>query len=65
MAQRLKVTYSSSAASRPERQRRTVAALGLRKLHQTVLLPDNESVRGMIHRVRHLVTWSEVEEGEH
>ncbi|MDE5717109.1 MAG: 50S ribosomal protein L30, partial [Lachnospiraceae bacterium] len=33
----------------------TVAAMGLRKLHQTVELPDNAATRGQIQRVRHMV----------
>jgi large subunit ribosomal protein L30 len=63
MSKRLEITYTRSAIGRPQSQRRTLAALGLRKLNQTVRLPDNEAVRGMVHTVRHLVTWSEVEEG--
>jgi large subunit ribosomal protein L30 len=64
MAKQLEITYTSSAIGRPERQRRTVAALGLRRLHQTVRLPDNPSVRGMVASIGHLVTWREVEESE-
>jgi large subunit ribosomal protein L30 len=45
------------------RNRRTIAALGLRKVHQVVELPDNSSVRGMIHHVQSMVT-VEVVEGE-
>lgn len=58
----LKITYSSSVIGRNSRQRRTLEALGLRKLHQTVNQPDNPSVRGMIGKIRHLLTWSEAEE---
>src|ERR1043165_846195 len=43
------------------RNRRTVAALGLRKVHQVVEQPDNPSIRGMIHHVQHLVTFEVVE----
>jgi large subunit ribosomal protein L30 len=64
MARQLEITYSSSVIGRSQRQRRTIAALGLRRLHQTVCLPDNPSVRGMIAHVQHLVTWKEVEEIE-
>jgi large subunit ribosomal protein L30 len=41
-----------------------LAALGLSRLHQTVVRPDNESVRGMVAAIHHLLTWREVEEGE-
>jgi large subunit ribosomal protein L30 len=64
MPRRLEITYSRSAIGRSERQKRTLAALGLSKLHQTVLRPDNESVRGMVASIKHLLTWREVEEGE-
>ena len=64
MAKQLEVTYTRSAIGRSERQRRTLQALGLRKLHDTVHHTDVPTIRGMIARVEHLVTWREVEEGE-
>lgn len=36
-------------------QRKTLAALGLRKIHMEKTFPDNPAVRGMIERVKHLV----------
>ncbi len=44
-----------SANRRPEIQRRTLAGLGLRKLHRQRTLEDTPSVRGMIAKVSHLV----------
>lgn len=64
MAQQLEVTYTRSSIGRLPRQRRTIQALGLHRLHQTVVLPDNETTRGMVSSVSHLVTWREVEEGK-
>jgi large subunit ribosomal protein L30 len=64
MPKLLEITYSRSAIGRSMRQRRTVEALGLRRLHQTVRQPDNPSIRGMIHSIQHLLTWREVEESE-
>lgn len=64
MARFLEITYSRSAIGRPERQKRTVAALGLKKLHSTVRQEDTPTIRGMVESVRHLVTWREVEENE-
>ena len=61
MARLLEITYAKSATGRPERQRRTVRALGLRKLHQTVRQRDDETIRGMVNAVQHLVTWREIE----
>jgi large subunit ribosomal protein L30 len=60
----LEITYRRSAIGRPERQRRTIAALGLHRLHETVRQPDNESIRGMVASVHHLVEWREVESNE-
>ena len=52
---KLKVTYTRSAIGHREDQKRTIRALGLRRLHQTVEHDDNLSIRGMILKVRHLV----------
>ena len=60
MAEKLKVTLVKSPIGAVPKNKATVEALGLRKLHKTVELPDNAAVRGMIAKVKHLV---EVEEG--
>jgi large subunit ribosomal protein L30 len=52
---KLRITLLKSAIGYSERHKATVLALGLRKLHQTVVLPDNPSVRGMLYKVNHLV----------
>ena len=59
MAQ-LKITYAKSTIGYAHDQKRTVASLGLRKLRQSVILPDNPAVRGMLFKVRHLVTVEEI-----
>jgi large subunit ribosomal protein L30 len=41
---------------RPEEQRRTVKALGLGKMNSSVEQEDNAVIRGMIHKVQHLVS---------
>ncbi len=61
----LKVTLVKSVIGAEPRNRKTVAALGLNKRGRTRLLPDNEAVRGMIHHVKHLVTFEVVEEGDY
>ena len=38
-----------------QKQRDTLRSLGLRKIGHTVEVKDNEQIRGMLHRVRHLV----------
>jgi len=60
MAKQLQITLKRSLIGRPERQRVTVRTLGLRKLHQTVIKPDNEAIRGMINQVKHLVEVKEI-----
>ncbi len=56
---KLRVTYSKSAIGYNKEQKRTIAALGLRKLGQTIEQPDTPAIRGMIARVNHLVTVEE------
>ena len=53
---KLRITYSTSSIGVESDQKETVLRLGLRHLGQTVELPDSPAVRGMIHKVRHLVT---------
>jgi large subunit ribosomal protein L30 len=53
---RLSVTYRKSAIGYARDQKATIAALGLKRLHQTVEHEDNASIRGMVHKVRHLVS---------
>jgi large subunit ribosomal protein L30 len=52
---RLKITYVRSVIGQKPDQERTVQALGLRRLHQTVEHEDSPQLRGMVHKVRHLV----------
>ena len=52
---KIRVTWIKSAIGFEERQRRTLASLGLHRLNQSVVFDDTNSVRGMINRVRHLV----------
>ena len=54
MGLRIKLTKSFAGAS--DTQLRTIAGLGLRKFGQERLLQDSPSVRGMIAKVRHLVS---------
>jgi large subunit ribosomal protein L30 len=61
MALKLKITQVKSGIGRPETQRRTLAGLGLGKLHKSVVLEDTPSIRGMIVKVSHLVSISPVD----
>ena len=56
----LKITQVRSVIRRPEIQKRTMKALGLRRMNQTVTHTDTPQMRGMINKVEHLIT---VEEG--
>ena len=56
----LKVTYVKSSIGCNKNQNKILEALGLTKLNQTKLLPDNDSVRGSIFHVKHLVRVEEV-----
>ena len=55
MADKLKITLVKSTIGAIPEHKKTVEALGLRKLNKTVEMPDNPAVRGMIHQVSHLV----------
>ena len=60
MAEKLKLTLVKSTIGAIPKQVKTVEALGLNKLNKTVELPDNDAVRGMIFKVRHLVKVEEI-----
>ena len=53
---RIKVKQVKSAIGYNRRQRATLRGLGLRRLNQTVQGEDTAATRGMINKVRHLVT---------
>ncbi len=55
MPGRLRVTQIKSTIGHIERNRATVRALGLKRMHQTVELPDSPTVRGMVYKVAQLV----------
>jgi large subunit ribosomal protein L30 len=57
---KLKITQVHSAINRVEKQKRTIRALGIRRLHHTVVHEDTPQIRGMIRVVHHLVTVEEV-----
>jgi large subunit ribosomal protein L30 len=59
---KLRITYTKSVIGANQKQRATVAALGLRRLHQVVEHQDTPEIRGMIRKVAHLVRVEEVAE---
>ena len=60
MGKMLKITWERSTIGHDKSQRATIRSLGLKKLNQTVIKEDTPQIRGMISRVRHLVTVEEV-----
>ncbi len=62
MVKRLKITQIRSALRRKPDQKLTVRALGIHRMHQSVIHNDTPQIRGMLFKVKHLV---KVEEAEH
>ena len=56
----LKITLVKSTIGAIPKHKKTVEALGLKKLNKTVVLPDNDATRGMVAQVKHLVKVEEV-----
>lgn len=57
---KLQITYIRSSIGYSERHKATIRALGLRKLHQSVIHEDTLTLRGMLAKVNHLVRIEEV-----
>jgi large subunit ribosomal protein L30 len=64
MAKVLRITLKRSPIGFSKRQKRTVEALGLRRIRQTVTKPDSPAMRGMVEKVGHLVEVECVEDAE-
>ncbi len=58
---RLRITYTTSMIGLKYDQKDTVRRLGFTRLGQTVEQPDNPQIRGMVHKVRHLLTVEEID----
>ncbi len=58
---KIRAKWVKSAICFPDRQKRTIKALGFKKLNSEVEHDDTPQIRGMIEHVRHLVTWEVVE----
>jgi len=61
MSQKLKIRQVKSAIGRHVSQKKTVRALGIRRMHQVVVHDDTPQIRGMITKVRHLLEVEEVD----
>lgn len=51
----LKITLKRSYIGIPEKQQKVLRALGLRKIGSSIMRDENEAIRGMVHKVSHLV----------
>ena len=60
MADKLKITLVKSPIGAIPKHRKTVEALGLRKVNKTVEMPNNAAVQGMVKQVSHLVKVEEI-----
>ncbi|MDY2790145.1 MAG: 50S ribosomal protein L30 [Lachnospiraceae bacterium] len=60
MADKLKITLVKSPIGAVPKHRKTVEALGLRKLNKSVEMPNNAAVQGMVKQVSHLVKVEEI-----
>lgn len=60
MSNKLEITLKRSVIGAKEDQKRTIQTLGLKKIRQTIVHDDSESLRGMINKVSHLVTVKEI-----
>ena len=56
----MKITLVKSTIGAIPKHRKTVEALGLKKLNKTVEMPDNAATRGQIQQIRHLVKVEEI-----
>lgn len=61
MSKQLKITWTKSTIATQKRHRDTIRALGLKRLHHTVVKDDSPQLRGMLHLVEFLVNVEEVE----
>lgn len=57
---KLKLTQIKSGIGRPERQKRTLRALGFKKMNQTVEVVPTPQILGMVNKVKHLLKVEEI-----
>ncbi|MBC7529220.1 MAG: 50S ribosomal protein L30 [Chthonomonadaceae bacterium] len=62
MPAKIKITYKKSAIGYAQSQKDTIRNLGFKKLSQVVVRDDSPILRGMIHKVKHLVFVELIEE---
>ena len=60
MSKTLKITLKKSVVGRPQKHRRTVRSLGLKKRNGVVTVHDTPVIRGMVNKVSHLLEVEEI-----
>jgi len=61
VARKLRIQQVKSASGHPSDQGRTVRALGIRRMQQTVEHNDTPQIRGMVFKIRHLLKVEEID----
>lgn len=61
---RLRITQIKSAIHRQQNQKKTLEALGIKRMHHTVEHNDTPQIRGMIHKISHLLDVEELSASE-
>lgn len=60
MMKKVRIKQIKSIIDRPERQKRTIQALGIKKMHQEVEVELTPQIEGMIEKVKHLLSVEEI-----
>lgn len=60
MSKKIAIKLTRSCIGKPEKQKRVVAGLGLRKMNQVVIRLDTPEIRGMIRKISHMLEVEEV-----
>ena len=60
MAEKLRITLVKSPIGAVPKHRKTVEAMGLKKMHKTVELPDNAATRGQIQQIGYMLKVEEI-----
>ncbi|MFQ5596628.1 MAG: 50S ribosomal protein L30 [Nitrospiria bacterium] len=61
MAKKLSIQLRKSCIGRPEKHRRVISGLGLKRIRQVVVRIDSPEIRGMVRKVSHMIHVEEVE----
>ncbi len=60
MSKKIEITQIKSAIGYNKKTKATLIALGIKKLNSAVVLSDNDALRGMINKIKHLVVVKEI-----